>query len=203
MERNIIGILWRIMLRVWLASASSRRQQMISELFPNLVCEALVGVDETAEDVEVAEQVLQISKKKADAIANLGGYDLIIVSDTMLADPDVDKVALGKPKDDVEAAMMLHRLSGRRHRVWSSTGIYFSGKWTFFTDSSIVEFQQLSDEVLVELVLNGSWKGKAGGYDLAGEMSNFASLIDGDESTVLGIAESAMNTIMEISKEFS
>ena len=91
------------MLRVWLASASSRRQQMITELFPNLVCEALIGVDESAEDVEVAEQVLQISKKKADAIKNLDGYDLIIVSDTMLADPDVDKVALGKPKDVHEA----------------------------------------------------------------------------------------------------
>ena len=72
------------MLRVWLASASSRRQQMITDLFPNLFCEALIGVDETAEDVEVEEQVLQISKKKADAIKNLDGYDLIIVSDTML-----------------------------------------------------------------------------------------------------------------------
>ena len=191
------------MLRVWLASASSRRQQMITELFPNLVCEALIGIDETAGEVEVEEQVLEICKKKAEAIKNLDEFDLIIVSDTMLADPDVDKVALGKPKDEVEAAMMLHRLSGRRHRVWSSTGIYFSGAWIFYTDSSIVEFQQLSDEDLVELVLNGSWKGKAGGYDLAGEMSEFASLIDGSQSTVLGIAESAMKSIEEISKEFS
>tara|TARA_B100000902_G_C26783373_1_gene656151 strand:- start:9 stop:539 length:531 start_codon:yes stop_codon:yes gene_type:complete len=176
---------------------------MITELFPNLVCEALMGIDETAGEVEVEEQVLEICKKKADAIKNLEDFDLIIVSDTMLADPDVDKVALGKPKDEVEAAMMLHRLSGRRHRVWSSTGIYFSGTWIFYTDSSIVEFQQLSDEDLVELVLNGSWKGKAGGYDLAGEMSKFASLIDGSQSTVLGIAESAMKSIEEISKEFS
>jgi len=198
-----MATLWRIMLRVWLASASTRRQQMLIDLFPNLVCEALTGVEESAEDVEVEQQVLQICKKKANAIKNLGQFDLIVVSDTMLSDPDVDRVALGKPKDEVEAAMMLHRLSGRRHRVWSSTGIYFSGKWTFFTDSSIVEFQQLSDENLVELVLNGSWKGKAGGYDLAGKMSKFASLIDGEESTVLGIAENAMNAIMEISKEFS
>jgi septum formation protein len=176
---------------------------MLIDLFPNIVCKALIGVDESADEVEVEQQVLQISKKKADAIQHLDEFDLIVVSDTMLADPDVDRVALGKPKDEVEAAMMLHRLSGRRHRVWSSTGIYFSGQWTFFTDSSIVEFQKLSDEDLVELVLNGSWKGKAGGYDLAGDMSEFASLVDGGESTVLGIAEEAMSFITEISKEFS
>ena len=191
------------MLRVWLASASTRRQKMLIDLFPNLVCKALNGVDESADDAEVEEQVLQISKKKADAIRKLEEFDLIVVSDTMLSDPDTDRVALGKPKDEVEAAMMLHRLSGRRHRVWSSTGIYFSGKWTFFTESSIVEFQKLSDEDLVELVLNGSWRGKAGGYDLAGEMSKFASLVDGGESTVLGIAQKAMNVITEIAKEFS
>lgn len=198
-----MATLWRIMLRVWLASASTRRQQMLTDLFPNLVSKALIGVDETADDGEVEQQVLQISKKKADAIKKLDDFDLIVVSDTMLADPDTDRVALGKPKNEVEAAMMLHRLSGRRHRVWSSTGIYFSGRWTFFTDSSIVEFQKLSDEDLVELVLSGSWKGKAGGYDLAGDMGEYASLVDGSESTVLGIAGSAMSVIREIYTEFS
>lgn len=198
-----MSTLLRFMLRVWLASASTRRQQILTELFPEVMCKALTGINETADNVEVNEQVLQICKKKAYAIQDLDQYELIIVSDTMLEDPDFDKVALGKPKDEVEAAMMLHRLSDRRHRVWSSTGIYFSGAWSFFTDSSIVEFQELSDEDLVELVLNGSWKGKAGGYDLAGEMSKFASLIDGHETTVLGIAESAMEVLTELSKEFS
>ena len=97
--------------------------------------------------------------------------------------------------------MMLHRLSGRRHRVWSSTGIYFSGNWKFFTDSAIVEIKQLSDEELIELVLNKSWLGKAGGYDLAGEMSKYAKLVDGEESTVLGIAESAMELLDQIAND--
>ena len=62
-------------------------------------------------------------------------------------------------------------------------------------------FEQLSDEDLVELVLNGSWKGKAGGYDLAGPMGEFATLVEGDESTVLGITGSAMNTFRIIQGE--
>ena len=43
-------------------------------------------------------------------------FDLVIVSDTLLADPDDMEQTLGKPHDSVEAAMMLHRLSGRRHK---------------------------------------------------------------------------------------
>ncbi len=193
--------LWPNMLRVWLASGSSRRQQMLQDIFPNLVCRALDGVDESAEKAEVSQQVLEIAKKKSDAIKDNSNFDLIIVSDTMLADPDIDNASIGKPSDEVEAAMMLHQLSGRRHRVWSSTGIYFSGHWKFFTDSAIVEIKQLSDEELVELVLSNSWQGKAGGYDLAGEMSKYAKLVDGGESTVLGIAESAMQLLNQIATE--
>ena len=36
----------------------------------------------------------------------------VIVSDTMLEDPDDESIALGKPHDSVQAAMMLHKLSG-------------------------------------------------------------------------------------------
>ena len=190
--------LWPNMLRVWLASGSSRRKQMLEDIFPNLVCQALEGVDEIAEQAKVSEQVLEIAQKKAEAIKDNFDYDLIIVSDTMLADPDIDNISIGKPTDEVDAAMMLHRLSGRRHRVWSSTGIYFSGNWKFFTDSAIVEIKQLSDEELIELVLSKSWVGKAGGYDLAGEMSKYAKLVDGEESTVLGIAGSAMELLNQI-----
>ncbi len=193
--------LWPNMLRVWLASGSSRRKQMLEDIFPNLVCQALEGVDEIAEQAKVSEQVLEIAQKKAEAIKDNFDYDLIIVSDTMLADPDIDNISIGKPTDEVDAAMMLHRLSGRRHRVWSSTGIYFSGNWKFFTDSAIVEIKQLSDEELIELVLSKSWVGKAGGYDLAGEMSKYAKLVDGEESTVLGIAGSAMELLNQIVTE--
>ena len=193
--------LWPNMLRVWLASGSSRRKQMLEDIFPNLVCQALEGVDEIAEQAKVSEQVLEIAQKKAEAIKDNFEYDLIIVSDTMLADPDIDNISIGKPTDEVDAAMMLHRLSGRRHRVWSSTGIYFSGNWKFFTESAIVEIKQLSDEELIELVLSKSWVGKAGGYDLAGEMSKYAKLVDGEESTVLGIAGSAVELLNQMVTE--
>ena len=186
-------------MRVWLASGSKRRSEMLGSIFPNLVCKALDLVDESSNASSVPQQVLEICQKKALATKDRSNYDLTIVSDTMLQDPDVESIALGKPKNKIDAAAMLHRLSGRRHKVWSATGIFHRDEWTFHLNESIVEIDSLSDEILVELVLNDSWIGKAGGYDLAGPMRSYAKLIDGYESTVLGIAADAMEHLLQLS----
>ncbi len=94
---------------------------------------------------------------------------------------------------------MLHRLSGRRHRVWSATGIWHESKWEFHLNEAIVEIDSLSDEVLIELILSNSWVGKAGGYDLAGQMKHYARLVEGDEATVLGLAGDAMERLVQLS----
>ena len=39
-----------------------------------------------------------------------------------------------------------------------------------------------------ELVSSESWRGKAGGYDLAGIAGKYCHLIEGEEVTVLGIS---------------
>ena len=186
-------------MNVWLASQSPRRADMLQSLFPNIKCEGFSDVDETPGPGSVYAQVLSICQKKSEAVSDGHGFDLVIVCDTLLADPDDMDSVLGKPSDTVEAAVMLHRLSGRRHQVWSATGILLQGHWRFFVEHAIVEIDTLTDEQLVELVLNDSWKGKAGGYDLAGPMGEYARLVDGHESTVLGIAGEAM----ELLKTFS
>ena len=186
-------------MNIWLASQSPRRATMLRELFPNLKCEGFPDVDETPSPGSVDMQVLSICQKKSQAVPGVHDFDLVIVCDTMLADPDDMESALGKPNDTVEAAMMLYRLSGRRHQVWSATGIQLQGQWKFFIEHAIVEIDSLTDEQLVELVLSESWKGKAGGYDLAGPMGKYARLIEGSEATVLGIAGEAMELLESFS----
>tara|TARA_X000000368_G_C22867760_1_gene639458 strand:+ start:274 stop:846 length:573 start_codon:yes stop_codon:yes gene_type:complete len=186
-------------MRVWLASASKRRKEMLQPLFHNLHCQALELVDESSNADTVPGQILEICQKKAAAVKNSQDFDLIIVSDTMLQDPDFDDLAMGKANDALQAAAMLHRLSGRRHKVWSATGVFHQGEWEFHLNQSIVEFDILADDVLVEMVLNKSWVGKAGAYDLAGPMSSYARLVEGDESTVLGIAGDAMELLVSLS----
>ena len=190
-----MGVFGGGMVNIWLASKSPRREQILRDMFPEIFCQGIEGVEEKPPFGEVDYQVLEICKQKAkaaDEVPQIKEYDLVVVCDTMLCDPDDHLLSIGKPKDEVEAAMMLFRLSGRRHQVWSATGIKKAGNWKFYCEYSIVEISPLPDEVLVELILSKSWQGKAGGYDLAGPMGEWAQIIDGSESTVLGIASQAL-----------
>jgi len=200
MNRNLHDIVPLGMnVKVWLASNSERRKTMLEAIFPHLHHVGIEGVDETPPSGSVDHQVLTICKRKASAVKDTGDFNLVVVSDTMVSDPDDHSLSMGKPTDSVEAAMMLHRLSGRRHQVWSATGIYFMGKWNYFCEFALVEFPSFSDEVLLDLIQSKSWEGKAGGYDLHGAMGEHAQLIDGSESVVLGIAHSAMELLEQLS----
>ena len=172
---------------------------MVRERFPNVHCQGLEGVDETPRSTgTIAQQVQSICHTKAEAVPADHGFDVVMVCDTVLSDPDEVNALIGKPTDAVHAATMLHRLSGRRHQVWSAAGLLVHGSWRYFVEYAVVEMDELPDETLVDLVLNESWKGKAGGYDLAGPMGEFARVIDGDSTTVLGIPKEAMDVLNSI-----
>ena len=137
---------------------------------------------------------------------NLDTPDIIIVSDTLVESPGDEKMALGKPEDSFMATSMLLRLSGRRHRVWSSTAIlvqnnkeyeeiYSKWRYKIWTDYAIVEFDELSEEDIIRLVESNSWVGKAGGYDLAGHAKKYTKIIEGDVVTVLGFSKKAINEL--------
>ena len=167
----------------------------------------------------VNEQVEFTCAAKAEAAAREGVVsqmagkevaDIVVVSDTIVADPDDPLMPMGKPEDEQHAMAMLLRLSGKRHRVWSSTALVYPpngqgehslhGGWSadIWTESAVVEFNQLSQERLIELVSSESWKGKAGAYDLAGAASQDTRLVEGEEVTVLGFAPSAISKLESI-----
>ena len=80
---------------------------------------------------------------------------------------------------------------------WSSTALVYppngQGEHSFtvdgvqiFGESAVVEFNQLSQERLIELVSSESCKG-SGAYDLAGAASQDTRLVEGEEVTVLAL----------------
>ena len=199
-----------------LASASERRRQILSEHIEDRDTRLEFYVlKEPEQDVSSSMEVnLQVEsscigkvkaavKEKASERGNVA--DIIIVSDTLVEDPDDERAALGKPKDESSAAFSLIRLSGRRHRVWSSTAILsrrvgdieVGEGWlaTIWTDYAIVEFGQLEEEEIIDMINNRSWEGKAGGYDLAGAAGKFARVVDGEEVTVLGFSNRALESL--------
>ena len=53
------------------------------------------------------------------------------------------------------------------------------------------------DEIY-ELISSESWKGKAGGYDLAGMAGKFCRVVEGEDVTVLGLSTLAMDRLVQI-----
>ncbi len=166
-------------------------------------------------DVGVQAEATCLAKAESAAreifLSGKSDIELVVVADTLVEDPEDPLVAMGKPDDAIAAATMLLKLSGRRHRVWSSTALLYPpdgrqegtellhGGWSanIWTDSAVVEFDDLSEDRLVEMVRNESWYGKAGAYDLGGHAGRNAVLIEGFEVTVLGFAHTAMDALLK------
>ena len=201
---------------VLLASASERRRLMMEDFSKIDEIEILFSIlkepePEPSAVLEVNLQVESSCLHKARNATSEFAYDenpdleMIVVSDTLVEDPDDSRIALGKPKDKISAASTLIRLSGRRHKVWSSTAIISrdgrgsedSRGWQtkVWTDFAIVEFDEIGVEELEELIGSGSWIGKAGGYDLAENASSFSRIIEGSRETVLGFSVRAFDEI--------
>ena len=201
---------------ILLASASERRRQILSEYLEDRdTCLEFRILREPEQEVSSGMEVnLQVEssciKKAIAAVKEMASetenvVDIILVSDTLVEDPDDQRAALGKPKDESSAAFSLIRLSGRRHRVWSSTAILsrkigdirVGEDWlaTIWTDYAIVEFEHMGEDDIIDLINCRSWEGKAGGYDLAGDAGKFASVVDGEEVTVLGFSNRAIDSL--------
>ena len=185
-------------MRILLASASKRRGSILRQRFANIEQIALQDVDESVSRRSVAEQVREVVSRKAQAVSLNDSYDAIIVADTLVEDPDDELLALGQPASKENATAMLLRLRGRRHRVWSATMVYSMGQWQTSIEHAIVEIEEYSDDVFVDLIESESWLGKAGGYDLAGKMGAYATLVEGSESTVLGFTQESLEHLDEL-----
>ena len=204
---------------ILLASASERRRAMMAELsevdgFEVIFRTLKVREPEPTNSLEVNLQVEASCVHKARAAAlQFASFEerpigMIVVSDTLVEDPDDCRAALGKPSDKISATSALIRLSGRRHKVWSSTaiitrngpGIEVGHGWRamIWTDFSIVEFDEIGMEVMEELIGRESWVGKAGGYDLAGKAGSFSRVIEGTDVTVLGFSDRAFSEIKRL-----
>lgn len=204
--------------RIRLASASSRRVEWLTEYLPGSVeidVKPLAGEEKISEG-EVSFQVtsvledkinrakIQYFLEKQNALDNnsVNPPKIWIVGDTLVEDPNDVYTALGQPTDQISALRMLLDISGCRHLVWSATAIIDfrlePPRIDRFLESAVVEFEILDELTLENLVSSGSWKGKAGGYDMAGPARNFSKLIQGELVTVLGFSNEAMIHLNQI-----
>jgi len=172
---------------VHLASASQRRASML-EAWGYEVTQSPLRARERPHrhGIPIREQVEHTLLGKIESAQRECSAPIVIVADTLVEDPDDPLQPLGQPSNRQEALNMLLRLSGRNHRVWTGTALIQGNNVESWVESATVSIDRLDDGVLEALIISDSWCGKAGGYDFAGAMGNFAAIVDGAEETVLG-----------------
>ena len=172
---------------LYLASKSPRRRELLGRL--GLPFDVLdLDIPEHRQPGEAAQDyVRRVAREKAGAglLGVLGNAEAVVLG----ADTEVvlDDEVFGKPRDDVDAAAMLRRLSGRSHRVLSAVSLVSPGREVQALSVSEVTFAALTDAQIAAYVATGEPMGKAGGYAIQGGAEVFISRLSGSYSGVMGL----------------
>jgi MAF protein len=170
-----------------LASNSPRRKQLLAlggwefQVLP-------VDIDESQLDGEPAgDYVLRLSKNKAIAASHkavLG--NTIVAADTTVADGDE---ILGKPSSTQEALLMLQRLRGRLHQVFTAISIYDLGSATMRSELCLTEvrMRSYSDQEISAYIDTGDPFDKAGAYAIQHPSFKPVEKITGCFANVVGL----------------
>ena len=80
-------------MRAWLASNSSRRKEMLEPIIPTIFSKGVDADESIPKGMPILQAIDEICRRKAEA-AKPKDYDFIIVSDTMIVDPDDETKAV-------------------------------------------------------------------------------------------------------------
>ena len=169
---------------VILASQSPRRRELLGLYGIPFVVDPSMADEDHVEGAG-AERVKKLAQLKCAEVAERHPGRMVLAADTLVC---VDDEILGKPKDEADAARMLHLLSGRAHEV--HTGVCLKlpdGRELCGVDTAKVYFMQLTDENIRRYIATGEPMDKAGAYGIQGRAGVFISHIEGSPSNVIGL----------------
>lgn len=177
-------------MKIILASASPRRQELLKTIFSEFTV-LPADVDESLNDDINAEAAAEyLSRKKAESVAETHPKELVIGSDTTVV---LENKILGKPKDKDDARNMLNILRGKTHKVITGVCICIDGKTHSFSEITEVTFYKLSEDEIERYLETDEWSDKAGAYGIQGKAGLFVKKINGDYNNVVGLPVSRLN----------
>ncbi len=172
--------------RIILASASPRRIELLK--LTGLAFEAIpASIEETALPNESPRRhVLRLSREKTAFLAKTNPTSWVIGADTIVF---LDGEIIGKPASRKEAEIILAKLSGRTHEVYSGFCIMnINKKITISKDvRSSVVFRQLDPEEIAWYTATPEPYDKAGAYAIQGASASFIREIKGSFTNVMGL----------------
>jgi septum formation protein len=179
-----------------LASGSPRRKELLESCGVDFDV-VTTFCDETIEEpMPPRKLVAVVAQRKLDealehfrtVYPDWKGNAVIIAADSVVS---IEGKILGKPEDDTDAFLMLRRLSGRWHKVFTGLQIAFicDDEITIKGDVCLtdVRFKNLKDETIKDYILSGEPSDKAGAYGIQGLGNDLVECYDGDLNNVVGL----------------
>ena len=166
-----------------LASGSPRRKEILETMGLAYTID-VSDVDENCVAAP-AEMVMELSERKAKAVALRHDNALVLAADTLVFGEEV----LGKPKSPDHAAQMLRKLSGNWHSVFTGLTLIDTKTNTCIrrADETRVHFVEMSDADIEAYVATKEPLDKAGSYGIQGMGGMFIDRIEGSYSNVVGL----------------
>lgn len=172
------------MKNIVLASKSPRRQELMKLVpYPFTVDES--DTNEVMRSyLSPADNAKNLARQKARERAPFHPDEIVIGCDTIVALGDD---IFGKPKDEIDAAIMLKKLSGKEHFVYTGVCILDGRQEICFAEATKVKMRRLTDIEIVDYAKSGEPLDKAGAYAIQGRAAIFISGIEGDYYNVVGL----------------
>ena len=179
--------------RLVLASASPARLGLLraAGLDPQV---QVSGVDESTVTGTPAEQVLELARLKAAAVAADHPDALVVGCDSML---ELDGVALGKPADPAEAVARWAQMRGRSGRLLTGHCVVDGGRTVSEVASTVVRFGTPTDAEVAAYVASGEPLQVAGAFTLDGRSAPFVDGIDGCHTNVVGLSLPLLRRLLQ------
>ncbi len=169
-----------------LASASPRRQELLSQLgLPFTVVPA--NIDEQHHAGETPhDYAMRMSQTKARQVAQQYPDAWVLGADTIVT---IDQRILGKPQGAADAEAMLSSLSGRVHTVLTSLALaqHSRGDMTAEIVSTRVHFRPLTVAEIAAYIATEEPFDKAGAYAIQGHAGAFVDTYEGCYTNVVGL----------------
>ena len=176
-----------------LASNSPRRKELL--LKAGFSFKIIPSTDEEIADATLTPQKYteQLAFNKAKNVFDIHG-NVVIGADTIVY---INGNILGKPKDRCDAEKMLKTLSNKTHQVTTGYAIISSDLVIIGSETTLVTFNNLSNDVIQNYLDSNLWVGKAGSYGIQ-DGYNLVKEIVGDYDNVVGLP---VNKIANILRE--
>ena len=150
-------------MRYVLASKSPRRKELMKLISSSFIVATEDIDEESSYKLSPIEAVKDISIRKGEAVEKSYPDDLIISADTIVV---LENRIIGKPKDEEDAKRILKLLSDKSHYVYTGFTVKYQDKKITRVVETIVNFNNLTDELINKYVASGSPLDKAGAYGI-------------------------------------